>query len=365
MRLVAFLLTAALAFPVSAQEGDTFVPSLNTAAVPEVLEKAVDGFIRPGYHAFLGSAQVLETDMRALCTDHDTESLARARSGFEETVRAWSRIEIVRIGPVIEQNRFERILFYPDRKSIGLKQVQAALSKQDETATSVETLKNKSVAMQGLGALEFLLHGTGNEELTASADTYRCRFGLAVAGNLVRLGTELTDAWDDPNGVQEAWKRPGVDNRVYRDEREAVTGLLGILVHGAEAIRDQRIETFYKGPEAATFPRQAIYWRSGLTFVSITENLTGIEMLLKNSDMVELLDPSMRSIVSSIDFVLKSLIRIGNGMDPNVEKAVSEEAGRAKLDFLLFNGKDLILRLNDNYGGAIGLGAGFSFADGD
>ncbi|MCL6705801.1 hypothetical protein M8R20_02200 [Pseudomonas sp. R2.Fl] len=365
MRLAAFLLAAALAFPATAQEGDTFVPSLNTAAVPAVLEKAVDGFIRPGYHTFLNSAQALETDMRALCADHDAESLATAREAFEETVRAWSRIEVVRVGPVIEKNRFERILYYPDRKSIGLKQVQAALSKQDETATSVETLKDKSVAMQGLGALEFLLHGTGNEELTASADTYRCRYGTAIAGNLVRLGTELTEAWDDPNGVQAAWKKPGADNPVYRDEREAVTGLLGILVHGAEAIRDQRVETFYKGPDAVAFPRQAIYWRSGLTFVSITENLSGIETLMKVSGMVELLDPGVRSIVSSIDFVLKSLIRVGDGMDPDVEKAVGEDAGRAKLDFLLLNGKDLILRLNDTYGGAIGLGAGFSFSDGD
>ena len=36
-----------------------------------------------------------------------------------------------------------------------------------------------------------------------------------------------------------------------------------------------------------------------------------------------------------------------------------------KIAFLLVNTRDLILRLNTEYGGAIGLGAGFSFADGD
>ncbi|MBO3758727.1 hypothetical protein J5J10_16675 [Ciceribacter sp. L1K23] len=364
-RSFALLAGILLALPAVAQEGDAFVPSLDETAVPGVMEKAVDGFIRPGYHAFLESARILETDMAALCATPDDETLGKARQGFEETVRSWSRIEIVRVGPVIEQNRFERILFYPDRKSTGLKQVQAALAKNDETTTSVETLKDKSVAMQGLGALEFILYGTGNEELTGTPDSYRCRYGKAIAGNLVRLGSELTTAWDDPQGVSAAWKAPGPDNPVYRDAREAVTGLLGVLVHGAEAIRDQRLETFYRGPDAAAFPKQAIYWRSGLTFVSISENLTGLDMLLKGAGMADLLDPGVRSIVTSIDFVLKSLIRISQDIDPAVDQAVSAEKPRAKLDFLLLNSRDLIVRLNDGYGGAIGLGAGFSFSDGD
>ena len=38
---------------------------------------------------------------------------------------------------------------------------------------------------------------------------------------------------------------------------------------------------------------------------------------------------------------------------------------QAKLDFLLLNSRDLLLRFNDNFGGAIGLTAGFSFSDGD
>ena len=59
-------------------------------------------------------------------------------------------------GHLIEDNRFERVLFFPDRKSTGLKQVQAALAKPEDSVTTMETLKDKSVAMQGLGALEFV-----------------------------------------------------------------------------------------------------------------------------------------------------------------------------------------------------------------
>jgi uncharacterized protein len=48
---------------------------------------------------------------------------------------------------VVEENRLERILFFPDRKGTGLKQVQATLAASDETATDVAALSGKSVAM--------------------------------------------------------------------------------------------------------------------------------------------------------------------------------------------------------------------------
>ncbi|MCM2401331.1 hypothetical protein NBH20_09200 [Rhizobium sp. S153] len=359
------LLAAMLATPAAAQDATLAAPRLHEEAISTVLEKAVDGFIRPGYRNFRDHADAMGAAMQTLCSAPSQQNLDAAKVAFGETVTAWSHIEIVRIGPVIEDNRFERILFYPDRKSTGLKQVQAVLAKPDETATSVDTLKDKSVAMQGLGALEFVLYGTGSEVLATEKDGFRCRYGTAIAGNLERLGGELVDIWDKPDGIQDAWKHPGPDNPVFRDGREAITALLGILVHGAEAVRDQRLETFYKGEANNTFPKQAIYWRSQNTFKSVADNIDGIRTLLDSSDMVELLNEDVRSTVSSINFVAKSLERVAMDINPDVEVAVTDPAQRAKLDFLLLNGKDLILRLNNDYGGAVGLGAGFSFSDGD
>jgi hypothetical protein len=330
-----------------------------------LMAHVVDDFIRPGYRTFATSSSRLTNAMMELCSKPSEETLAAARAAFEATAIDWARIEVVRVGPVIEENRFERILFYPDRKGTGLRQVQALLANPDEAATSPVGLREKSVAMQGLGALEFVLYGTGSEDLLGQADGFRCRYGLAVAGSVQRVATELSQIWDDPQGIQKDWKNPGPDSAVYRDQNEAVTGVLGILVHSAEALRDQRIESFYKGEDNNTFAKQALFWRSGLTFRMLTGNLMGVQALLDRSGIRDLLNDDQRSIISSIDFVLKSLIRVSQDMDPNVEMAVSIDAQRQKLDFLLLNSRDLILRLNDNLGGGLGLGAGFSFSDGD
>ena len=368
MRLLArlaLLSTMLLPLPALAQESSPTVGVLDAAKVPAVMARAVDDFLRPGYRHFTEEADTMEESMAMLCASPSVESLSKAQSTFGDLVEAWSRIEIVRVGPVLVDNRFERILFFPDRKGTGLKQVQAALARPDPSVTSVETLKGKSVAMQGLGALEFVLFGTGFESLQSPDGAYRCQYGTAIAANLKRLGTELTEEWDAPDGVAAAWKAPGPNNPIFRDEAEAAKELLGVLVHAAETIRDQRIEQFYKGDAKKALPRQAIYWRSGNTFRSITANIEGLRDLLATSGMVELLAEDNRSVVSSTDFVARSLSRVSADIKPDVATVFQDPAQIAKLDFLLLNSRDLILRLNDDLGGGIGLAAGFSFSDGD
>lgn len=340
-------------------------PPLDPAKVRVIMKKAVDGFIRPGYAVLSVSAAKLEQDMKALCAAPSQTTLDTATASFADTVKSWSTIEIVRVGPVIEQNRFERILYYPDRKGLGLKQVQRYLTEKDDSVTSAESLKGKSVAAQGLGALEFVLYGTGAETLLQDSQGFRCRYGAAVAGNISNIAKDLQAMWDAPESAAKNWTQPGPDNPVFRDEREAIVALLGILVHGSETIRDQRIETFYKGPEKVKFPRTAIYWRSGLTWKSIAYNVTAVQSLMKTSGMADLLPEDQRSISGSINFIAKSMVRVAGTIDTDVEKALANDEQRAKVDYLLLNGKDFIYRLNDQYGGAIGLSSGFSFSDGD
>lgn len=366
---VACLAMFALASPSAAQEGATPSGVLREEAVPLLLERAVDGFIRPGYRNLLEAAGVLSSKTESLCVAPTGTALEEAHAAFDGVVKAWSAIEIVRVGPVIQGNRFERILFYPDRKGTGLRQVQALLAKPDETVTDWKNLKGKSVAMQGLGALEFVLYGTGFESLAAAPQGFRCRYGAAVARNIESIAMELVREWDAPGGVQDAWKHPGRDNPVFRDNREAVTAVLGILVHATEAIRDQRLRPFYKGavdgkPDKG-HPKLAIYWRSGNTLPSVHANFDGLKSLWDTAGMRDLLEPGFRSVAGSVDFVLKSLIAASGRVDLPVDKALADDDERGKLDFILLNTDDLLNRLNLEYGAAIGLSSGFSFADGD
>ena len=359
-----------LAAPAAAQEGGALSPRVvEEAAVPRVMAQAVDGFIIPGYRDLAEATNALSEASAGLCKSPSETTLEAARSAFSSVVERWSAIEIIRLGPALEQNRFERFLFYPDRKSTGLKQVQAILAKKDESATSPETLKGKSVAVQGLGALEFVLYGTGAEVLSGKEGDFRCRYGLAVSQNLRSIAGELLAAWEKPDGIQAAWKKPGPGNPLFRDNREAATELLGVLVHSVEMIKDQRLRPFYAGTVHGTpdrgRPKLAIYWRSANTMPAISANLGGLQRLFDTAGMESLLPADSRSIAGSIDFLFKALIAATDGIEGPIEDALADEKQRAKLDFIALNTADLLDRLNREFGGSIGLGAGFSFADGD
>ena len=363
--LAASLLLTVAALPAHAEDATTNGAGLNEAAVPAVLQKAVDDVIRPGYRAMHDSASKLTVAMKALCADPTDATLSGAKSSFGDTVKSWSRIEIVDTGPIIEKNRFEHILFYPDRKGVGLKQVQALIAKADEQDTTVEAVAGKSVALMGMTALEYVLFGNGSDVLGKDKQSFRCRYGAAVAGNIENTAKEIADEWDAPDGVQKSWKFPGKSSDDFMDNKEAVTALLGILVHGAANVRDQRLETFYKGDPATARPKMAIYWRSANTWTSFTGNIEGLKTLWEKADMASLLPVDRRAIATKIDGLLNELATTAPTINPDIEAAIGNDAERAKIDKLLAVSRELATSFSDEYGGAIGLSAGFSFADGD
>ncbi len=363
---------ALLSLPVMAEDVDEAAPpraGLKLEAVPGVMQKAVDDFIRPGYRDLMEGTESLAEAAHVLCDKPSEETLGDVQMTFDEVVQQWSTIEIVRVGPVIEGNRFERFLFFPDRKSTGLKQVQRILATSDETATKAETLKGKSVAAQGLGALEYVLYGNGAEVLPSEKNGFRCRYGAAIADNLKSIAAELHAEWEKPDGIQSAWKAPGPDNPLYRDGKEAATELLGILVHGVESIRDQRLRPFYagivKGEPDKGHPKLAIYWRSGNTMPALSANFMALQTLFNTADMQALLPDDRRSMVRAINYVLQAIVDDADQIDLPIDEAIADEEQRGRLNRILQNTNDVLQRLNLDFGGAIGLGAGFSFADGD
>ena len=160
-RLFAAVIAAALIIPAQSRAA----PAPSDEAIHAVMAAVVDDVIVPGYAAFHESAEALDNAADRLCADASPQSLDAARATFSGTVSAWGRIEMIHFGPAMDENRLERVLFYPDPRGIGLRQVQEILATEDETATKTETLAHKSVAAQGLGALEYVLFGTGSTPL--------------------------------------------------------------------------------------------------------------------------------------------------------------------------------------------------------
>ena len=330
----------------------------------DIVNGAIDGFVRPGYKNFHQATSALLADEQALCATPSQATLDAARKSFGATVDAWSQIEIIRFGPVTEQNRLERVLFWPDRKGTGLKQVQAALTSKDPTAADAKQLAGKSVAMQGLGALEFVLYGTGSETL-AAGDAYRCSYGAAIAGNLDTIAADLEAAWAAPDGFARIWATPSADNPLYRDGTEAVTQLMGAFVTGTELVRDVRLGGFLGKEAKDDKPRQALFWRSGKTVDALAGNLAGMKALLEASKLAGALPADQAWMGKEALFEFSNAANAAAAAQGPIADVLADPEKRSKLAYFGLVTSSLSNIFGTQMSGALGLTAGFSSLDGD
>ena len=78
-----------------------------------------------------------------------------------------------------------------------------------------------------------------------------------------------------------------------------------------------------------------------------------------------ILEPDFHSLSESASFDLKNASSALAKLDQPTAERLADAKYLGKLDFIEFNLKDAMTRIDGDVGGAIGLGAGFSFADGD
>ena len=335
------------------------------AAVSDIVRNSVAGFIVSGYERFAGEAALQASILDSLCTDPQIGTLTAARNQFASLVNSWSRIEIVRFGPVLDENRLERILFWPDRRSLGLRQVQSALASEDESVTSLAELQNKSVALQGLGALEYLLFGTGWEELAMADGSFRCRFAHTVSRALADVGEELMNDWLAEDGIATHMTAPGPQWNDYRSETEVLQELLGVWVHGAELMRDTRLRPFFAETPEDSNHKLALLWRSGQTIASLRANAAGLRDLFIVSGLAEELEETEQWAGGAFIFELRNFERTADEVALPIEEATYDLQARSKINYLLILTRSIQKLAVEQIAAELGLSVGFSALDGD
>ncbi|KKC36575.1 hypothetical protein WH87_14065 [Devosia epidermidihirudinis] len=336
-----------------------------TIAAPQVLDTAVNAVIRPAMISFKARASDLEAAMDELCTSPSATALTTATERFGAAATAYGQVEFLRIGPLMEDNRSDRLLFWPDRKGIALRQVQAILADDDVAATDLTTLRGKSVAVQGFGALEFVLYGTDSETLVTADGAFRCSFGQAIAANINQIAGELEAGWLKDDGIASHLIDPQPSYADYRTDIEALEALVGLVSHGIEATRDSRINPFVAKGTTAAKPKQALFWRSDLTLPMIRANIEGMRLLIEQSGVARDVTEKDKSLDGSIAFEFSNALRAIDLVTLPVEQAVTDEKQAHALSYLVLVTSSLQSLVGDQLSAALGLSVGFSSLDGD
>jgi predicted lipoprotein len=336
--------------------------------------------IRPGYADLAAAGDVLQGKVETLCRQPSPATLDAAKQTFAATVAAWSKVEILRFGPVTAEHRYERLFFWPDPKGIGLRQVQAALSGKDRSVELPDELAGKSVALQGLPALEYLLYGDGAEslagerEIVGSQDVpdgvetesaFRCAFALAVATNIDRIAQGVVQDWRDGSAYAKAFLGPVPEDPIYHTPKEVTLDLFKSFTSGIELVRDQKLGKPLGASAAQARPRLAAFWRSGLTFANAADNLDGVRTLFAKGGFAEVVAGESAGVEDSILFDLGHAIEVFRGIDLPMAEVVQDEALRAKIEALRVALKSAAQTGGDMIARGAGLAFGFNAMDGD
>ena len=297
-------------------------PALPTKAT-EIIEGSVTGFVRPAYAVLHERASALSVVKTLRCT---VAGQPAWRATVSKRDRRLIYAEIIRIGPINEQNRLERMLFWPDRAGIGLSRCRQRSRLLDATAADPQL--PTGVAMQGLGALEFVLFGTGADALSSRA--------IPTAAD----GAAVRQHCDDGRRCHAACARtcfagygqtpPG---NPFTKPAPSVTELLGVFVNGLELVRDVRVGGFLGKEAADDKPRQAIYWRSDGTARSLAANMAGMKALFEASGLGDQLSLDMHWIADSIKFEFGNAIDAANAADGPIDETLADEKNPGKLSY--------------------------------
>ena len=332
-----------------------------------IAKASLEQYIRPGYTQLTQSTNALKQSVATLCGKPSPAALKDAQDVFAATVQAWSVVEPIRFGPVAQEHRFERIFYWPDPKGLGTRQIRDALAKQDKSVTDAAGLIGKSVALQGLPALDYLLYGDGAATLDkgGAEGTFRCSFAEAVAGNLAGMAKDIVDGWQDGAPYTKSYLEPGPANAAYHTPKEVTLELFKTFTAGIEWVRDQKLaKTLGAKPEQAR-PQLAPFWRSGQSFGNMAGNLAGVRDLFAKGGFAQVVYEQSAGVEDSVVFDLNHAIEVLRGMDKPIADAVRNEELRGKLEALRISLKAASTTAGDMISRGAGLTFGFNAMDGD
>ncbi len=342
------------------------LPAQAAKLPPDLGQRLTSDYIQPATKHFAVQSAMLETLLNTYCRTLTSADLrAEVDQQFGVVVDAWGHIEFLRFGPLQQQNRLEKIFFFPDPRGVTLRQLQALLAKQDQSALDAGALRNRSVAVQGLPALEFLLYGNNASFGEDAAGKYRCALAVAIASNVSQLALEVTMGWNDKHGIAAEFAAPSPQRPLYRSYGEVATEAVKTLSTGLQFSRDMKLLPALGATPDQANGRRAPLWRSNLTTRMLKANVSGLLAFYQATGFGTQLPARQRWIDDSLRSESRLAIASLDSVSQPFEQAVSGGDNRDALYHTALVLKNMQAVVVEYLAPGFGINLGFNSLDGD
>ncbi|MEM6495264.1 MAG: imelysin family protein [Pseudomonadota bacterium] len=215
------------------------------------------------------------------CSTTSNFDYAKLRQPFRDAVTAWGGVAHITFGPAVQNNRYERIFFWPDRKGVSRRQVARAMQSQPEGYADPPVLAKRSIGVQGLPAFELLI----TQPTVPEQAQFKCVYAKSLSRNLVNMATEIADAWRVEGEWSKRWSNPSPDNSSYLTVSEPTFALIQSFLSQIERVRDVE---FFRPLGLARKGRKlpGPFARSDLTITYIAARIEALRSALVDSGLI-------------------------------------------------------------------------------
>ena len=337
-----------------------------------VLTETSVGVIVPAYGDFVRQSTRLSQASASFCqAAEQTSAMETVRQQWRQTANAWAAIQSLQFGPLLQDNQSWKIQFWPDKKNLIARKVEALLA--GDSALNAERIDKASVVVQGLSAIEYLLFDSSAGSIDAysgPAGARRCELVQASTEHLQGVADYLHRAWRPDGGDYSGrFSKPGPDNASFPDAGVALANLAESLVYGAELVRRDKLERPAGLSDGKAQPYQLEWWRSGHSSAAIAAQLRALKTLYRGGEGFGLDDllraKAQNELAETIDQQFELSIAAADALPGKLFDAISAGQDAAALAALDSASRDLISLLKRDLPAALGIKLGFNAKDGD
>jgi hypothetical protein len=324
--------------------------------------------VLPAFRTLAERTGTLAREADGFAATPDQARFAALRAAFDGVSDAWMQAEFFRQGPLGEEQRADRIAYWPERRNIVDRQLATLLAAppQDPPVSAdlaAEEFSHSSVAVQGLPALERLLYGDAARQVLSAGPEQKARIAAiqAIAHNLDTLAHGLLQAWE------QVLAAPGTAASPFaQDPGEATTGLYTGIVFIMQILDEHKIAAPNGAAIDQAKPKLSEQWRSGRSLRNIRLNLDAArEAVLGPEGFQALMPAGSEALKTETAKAFDAAIAAAKAAPEPLDAAVTDPDGRKKIDTLLAAVNELTGLLKNQVPQAVGITLGFNELDGD
>lgn len=330
------------------------------------LEGLLKTHVLPRFGALAEAAAAAVPVMARLGAQPDAATLKGARDAYGRVMDAWAAAQHLRPGPLLQEQRADRLFFWPDRRGVTSRQLTALLAKDDPAAAAVG---KQSAAVQGLPALERLLFddGVDAKSFTGDAGARRARLAAGVAANIAALTAQTRDGWTE---LAPALLAGMETTPIGKGAGEALNNLFLSLVTAMQIVVDQKLMIPLGSGLNEAKPALAEAARSGRSLQQIDGNLKAMRAMLLGEGggpgLLALADEPARKEAAAktahaFDAALAALAAVSAPLD----RAAADPKLRPKAEAALRAAKAAQNVVSRELPSLLGVTLGFNELDGD